>query len=487
MEESTNSDTIPESKTVLNEDANTLESYINLITHFSRLNNQGNSEATDLPYSSFVNLEPIKRLTYLELNTLFRRYRILRKIITLFPEKARGIGYQLLDNSGEVFQENDKLILKAFEEATIYARLYGKSYLVFDSLRQYEKPLGQREELTGYLVKLDLIYENDFFTERGEIRYHKSRVLVFFGDKNYIDDIDINYADYSDSIIQSIFESYLDFVACNKFSQFALENLSYLTVGINDLTTKIRNSPSEVNSRLQLINDMRKTNRILAYDKLQEDVEFISQAITGIIDIVREVKSIFASETGYTHEMLFERTQKDGLGSGMQAQLVERFKEQKINVSWVKNHQLDNYEILFERLYGSEYKVEIPFALELTELEQAELEDKASARLERLIRNKVISVSEARTGYKGTRFTLNIELDDATFEREIASLISQNQQNSLDTESEKVTSGFSPDNLEESEKNPNINLDSEMTETEFDAISLTTHEEIENLIDLASK
>jgi hypothetical protein len=185
-------------------------------------------------------------------------------------------------------------------------------------------------------------------------------------------------------------------------------------MGIDGLGGKVANEQGRavVLERLLAVNDGRNLTRTIAYDKGKEDVSFISQSSTGVSDILENIKAVLVSYADYPTEQLFEESKKQSMGSGMSNQLIARMLWASRLVSWINENWSSNYTRLFNTIFGEGYKLEIPFNVEMTELEKAEIEEKGANRLEKLLSSKVININEARTGYKTPTYRLNIDLDE---------------------------------------------------------------------------
>lgn len=421
-------------------------------------------------------------LTTYELNYLFRRNKLIKKIIIKYPNEAKTVGYQIKDSKGRIIAENDELILEAFHDASIYARIYGKSYLVFDTEKKdFEKPLKIGEKLTGFKVKHILNKFNDYYLTGSE-RIHESYVLIFIGEKNYNFEVDINNEDYSDSIIQSLYESFFNYINSSKYVKYIMENISYLRIGIKSLGTKLRNEAGkkEIFERLQSVNANRDASRLLTYDIENETIDFISQSLAGIPEVVKEFKDLLVCESDYPYDILFEDSQNNGLSSGAQNQLIIRVLWAKKVKNWVENNWLKNYKTLFSRLYkefqnNSTYTIEIPFNVETTQEEQANLENNIADRNKKLIETGIITVKEARTTYRDNKFNLNLELDEKAFEKEQQSKLEGGQPEEKQTE----------ETTQDGKKLSDLNFD-ELSDEEYDELASVTFDDIEEL-DLDAK
>jgi hypothetical protein len=348
-----------------------------------------------------------------EIDNLFRGDFLIQKIISKYPKSAKSNGYKLLNNHGEVISESDNFILDAFCEASIMARKYGKSYLILSDENKNNIQLSKNSKLVSYKIKFDLIQEGLFYDADDE-KVHRSKVFIFFGNRTYLKDIHIDDTNYSDSIIQGLKKSFFIFTNSNSIAYYILSNLSYLTMGIDGLGNKVKNEQGQnvVLERLLAVNLGRDLSRILAYEKGKEEIGFVSQTFSGVSDINADIKSVLVTYSDYPTDQLFEDSPKQNIGTGIANQLIARMLWASRLKRWTEENWLSNYIRLFSTLFGEGNKIEIPFVVEMTELEKAEIEEKGANRISKLMDKNVLNINEARTGYKGDDYTLNIVLDD---------------------------------------------------------------------------
>lgn len=356
------------------------------------------------------------RLTDFELEILFRNSTLIQKIIKKYPTEAKAIGYELHDTQGNILQKNNETLLEAIKEASIFSRLYSKCFLYLqlsDSLLD-SRPVKKGAIITGYEIYFDLIRDGDFFTIDDK-KIHYQRIIEFVGTRTYVKNLrDSTNINYADSVLQGVFKSLQDYVENNDNAKRILQNLSYLTIGIDNLGNMSRSDEGKtmIYDRLTTLNLNRNINRTIAYDKKSEEMNFISQTLSGVREIIESIKEIFISETDYPLEELFEQAPSQKLGSGVQNQLIARYLWARRCRNWAINNWMPYYKIYFDRtLDMSQITINIPFIVDLTDEERANIENIAADRTTKLVNAGVISVEEARTGYKTDSFTLNIELN----------------------------------------------------------------------------
>ena len=374
------------------------------------------------------------KLTDSQIEQLFRTSNIVQKVIKKYPKEAKGLGYQLLDEKGRIIESNDEQLLLAFQEASIYARLYGKAflYLNLDDTSD-DLPVRKNAKLQGWEVHFDLVKTNDFYdlVDAGGYtsKVHYTRIIEFIGARTYAKNAKPSDTEFSESVLQSIYESLENYISTNDNARYIVSNLSYLSVGIDNLGAMTRTDEGKKNifERLTTLNINRSINRTLAYDKKSENIGFITQQLLGVTDVVEKVREIFVSNTDYPFEQIFEQAPNIRFGSsGIQNQLVARYLWAQRVRNWVITNWMPYYSVYFNRVRDMRnIKIHIPFIVDKTEQEQAEIEKLAAERTKLLIDAGVLSVDEARGAYRNNDFTLNIELKDEVFAKQSSSLIKE--------------------------------------------------------------
>jgi len=373
--------------------------------------------------SNNIVISDFKRLSMMEASNLYRNSNLARKIVDLYPKASFNFGYELKDKDGNILDKDNDIILNAFLEASIHSRIYGHCFIYFElSDNKIDKPVTNKElTIDGYKLFYRMVDKRDFW-EKDEFIYHKDRVILFQGVKNFLPlDYVISNKDasfFSDSILDSLVSSLYDNFITRSYSKYILENLSYLLVGMSGLSAKVASGTNDakknVEERMNKINLQRNVSRLFTYDLNNEDIKFITQTLSGVKDLLQEFKENVAVESDIPYDKLFETGSGGSMGgSGIQNQLVARFLWTERKHDWSKENWLPHYKELFTKLKKIENNVvEIPFNSQLTEIEKAELQNIGADRIKKLIESGVISATEARTGYRESNYNLNISLED---------------------------------------------------------------------------
>lgn len=407
------SDTTPESNQ-LNEDS--LSGLFKIMALFS---NPTMQQGTEDDANSYFAVNTFSKLTPNEISNIFRGSFLAKKLIEKYPQEAKNFGYEMLDSKGQIIHKNDKKVLEIVYEGSIWARLYGMCFVVFEYDKSTVKEvLKPGEILKGARYEFELKKEGDYFVKEEKEYIHESKVQVFYGRKSYIPYLDKYDENYADSIYQSLVISFKNYISSNETVRKILSNISFLLLGIKNLgnMSKSDRGQSEVYHRLASIRTNRSVNRVIAYDKENEVLNYISQSTTGINELISNIKDIFIAESDYPTEQLFEEAGKSNMGNGIANQLIARFLWARRCHGFALESFLPHYQTFFDRHNpGVEFTINIPFMMVLTQMEQAELEKFASERTKNLVESNVITTKEARTGYITDKFDLNIILDDENY------------------------------------------------------------------------
>jgi hypothetical protein len=360
------------------------------------------------------NIDDSRLLTDVELNNLYVNSKLIQKIVDKYPEEFVSVGYQRLDQDGVIIDENDAEIISAMKNALIASRLYGRCFLILDFGDLPETIVKKGSKLIGHSIEYDLYRQGDFFYITSE-KYHYTRVIEFIGKRTFKKYVRKNDLDYCQSVIQGLYNSFKIYINNNDNANLMLANLSYLTVGIENLgNMQISNEGKKVvHDRLSSLNMNRDISRILAYDKSKEVIGFISQSISGVNELIDQSKSLFASETGYPVNEIFETSVSQTLGTGLQNQLVARYLWARRVRNWCLNDVLPYLKKYFSIIHDDKYRVDIPFIVDLTEEEKVEIEKTGAERSKILIDAGVVTPLEVRSSYKSDHFTSNISLNKA--------------------------------------------------------------------------
>lgn len=365
------------------------------------------------------------KLTDVQISEIYENNKLIQKIVNKYPQEFKTLGYEIKNQNGKLIEKDDDNLLNAFKDALIASRLYGRCFLKleFDDFND-DRALRRGSKLLGHSIHYDLYQIGDYFNIESE-PIHFSRIIEFIGEQTYRKYVKKNDPNYCQSVIQSLYISFRNYIDNNNSAKYLLNNLAYLTIGIENLgNMQISDEGKKiVFDRLTTLNINRSIGRLLAYDKSKEAIGFINQSIAGVNDLIEQTKTILASETDYPVSEIFETGQSQALGSGIQNQLVARYLWARRVRNWTINNVVPYLKTYFDRTRDmTNLAIWIPFVVDLTDEEKADIEKKAADRSKVLIDSGIVTPDEARSNYRGDMFTLDIILDEKSYEADKAAL-----------------------------------------------------------------
>lgn len=382
-------------------------------------------------YVKIENDDDALPIEHTELYNLFSSSRIIQRVIEIYPRSATRIGYECLDDGKHTDHGIDhNLLLEAFKHASVYARIYGICYLIVYE-NDPKTPLKPNEKPNKFLYRTELRLVGDYYVNAKDQRIaHKTRTLFFYGVKKYqkpdyqYDDFNREY-DYYDwfnseysSLITVLIDGFRTYGSGVKYTMKILRNLSNITIGIKDLAMRSRNERSkrDLLSRLWSFDRARRVDKAIAYDLENESINVVSQTLSDVRESIESFKEYFCAVCDVPKSKIFDEKRGATLASGYQNSIVERF-EWAIQVKeWSEDHYLPQLKTLYRNL-GIDCTVKIPIVIELSKLEQAELEKLCSERDKNLIESNILIPEEIRTGYRDNAFSIRIKLDDALYQK----------------------------------------------------------------------
>ncbi len=405
-----------------NLDSGVLDS-LSQILHRNAINNNTLDSLSGKNLVSEVKLNPS------ELYALYSN-NIISRIVDIYPESAFDNGYQVLSSNGDIIDSNNMLILTAFKEASIKARMLGKSFLVFNP--DDNSPLNSNLSTNKYKIyenlydiggdswlnkkHLILEYSGDMnqYRRKGYINkiYPKSNVFCFFGKRTYKENVLPDEDDYSSSIIEGFYTQFNNYLSASFYGRKILQNLSNLSLGISQLSIQLRDksSANKVYERAALLDENRNLNSVILHDKDSENISYISQHLDNVTQFIGHLENLVAASTdGIPKERIFNYDE----GSGYYTHLIVRQMWSESVSKWSRVNWLSHLLNIYSQINVNFDKIIIPLPIVLTQLEQSELELNGANRVEKLMRNGVITANEARTGYRNELYTLNIDIDNS--------------------------------------------------------------------------
>ncbi|NEP03533.1 MAG: DUF1073 domain-containing protein [Okeania sp. SIO4D6] len=381
--------------------------------------NIGNYSIEDDLAFNDVNLSPN------ELEIIYRNSNLISKVIDYFPTEAEHYGYRLINNDGVTIEDKNNYLAKAFKEASISARLYGKSFLVFNP--EKNEPLSSNIEDNDYQIyqTLSKVSKNTWMTKEykkitfdsqlnKKVEYIKKsfpdeNVFVFVGKRTYDTKSDIDDENYSDSVIKGLMTQYKNYIISSEFGRKILQNLSNLTISVKGLSLQLKSKDmrNRIAERLSLLDQNRSTANAILHDE-NEKVDYVRQNLDNVSDFITNLRGILLAYSDIPEEKLFGYNQ----GSGYWTHIIIRQLWAEDIQTWIMNNWIENLYKFYSQINPNYTKIIVPLNITLTDLEKAEVEEKAANRSAKLVQSGIITTQEARSAYRLTDFTLNIALED---------------------------------------------------------------------------
>ncbi len=433
---------------------------------------------------------PSGRLRYLslqELETLPFQDEIIKTAISLYPEsgvdawfnvtiadaesdeekKLPGQLLKYLDDLGDRDDQTDAeaeaeiySVREAFLIASISARQFGKAFILMgiDDGRDFSEPVDKKNIRSirwlqvydcwdmcpewGRDIRRSPIHYRLWLQEPGQKaininpdqKIHKSRVLPFYGSRIYSRRRYVRPLRGGDgvSIIQSMFDAYLDWAQGIKAGSAMLADYDTFTLGMKGLAQLIyqdraSNSTAgqdSVKARAESLVDGKSILGGFMYDLDNELPGSVTRQYGGAHDIMEGLERRWVAVTRYPRSKLFMQGEgKGGLSEGNTAGLASRLEWALLSQVWSRHNLMPSFEQLIKYAFLAQdspsngkipdsYEVDPVFDLPLTEKEEMEFEKLAAERSQILATIQAIAPEEIRTGYKGAKFSPAIILVD---------------------------------------------------------------------------
>ncbi len=401
--------------------------------------NTASSIGTERDQNTYNEVAYTSRLSYEELDALFRTSSVIYNLVTKLPEQVIENfsgwdvkGTQDLDiEHSEAFTVwlEERGFFEALEEADILGRLHGDGYIVMGVIdgEYSDEPLGKsikdieyfipksqasmrahgRYQINPEMYQITRYLDDKREPEVLDFDIHADRVLRFPGKKLYGETLR-GARGLNDSIIQSVYQSFSDWDLSNADVRTLLSQHSLFTYGVKGLSSKSKqgHTGALVNRFASIMQGMN-VMKGLPYDMDMEQVEFISRNFTGLDKLLDQLREALLSACDLPRFVLLQSTSGTAFS---ESGLSERLAFDQI----VKRHQTKIIEPQIKRLvnicaqikgcpiYGLKNIVPVfKSSISLSDLEQATLLEKLSKADQVYINSGVltpVTITESRFG-----------------------------------------------------------------------------------------
>lgn len=302
---------------------------------------------------------------------------------------------------------------------------------------------GERGILDGEIGILDNvdIGGNGITPSRGTIRdfvWHKSRVIRLSGDYLYDEALSDN-SGYHDSVIQSMFNAWIQFSQGVAASSAMLQDYDQFTFGVEGFANLLRekdktdeqkvDAMEKIIQRARAIDLTRSVSRSIFHDLKEEKPGSITRSYSGADKIMDRLEDVWAASSSIPKFKLFNQIGASGLTTGVQAATILKIEWGLQVQAWLEDtadqgvEKLKRYCTLAQDspLNGTdpaEIQIEYPLNVVLSPQEKAELQKLVSERDKNNIASGIYTGLEARTQYEDADFDLNLYLENMDAQRE---------------------------------------------------------------------
>lgn len=266
-----------------------------------------------------------------------------------------------------------------------------------------------------------------------DILWHKSRVMRFSGDYLYDEALREN-GGYHDSVIQSMFNAWVQWSQGVQASSSMLQDYNQFTLGIKGLGRLTGNENGEkteeeleeareyiVQRALTLALGM-SVSKTLFHDLGGEEPGVVSRNYSGADKIMERLEAILCAVSTTPRFKLFNEIGATGLATGVQAAIILKSEWGIQNNGWLEDTVRKEVETFVRQCTLAQdsptrgqpvegLEVDFPLQIILSPLEQAELQKLIAERDEKNIKSGIYTGLEARILYERAEFDPNLVLE----------------------------------------------------------------------------
>jgi phage-related protein (TIGR01555 family) len=349
---------------------------------------------------------------------------------------------------------DDFHVLEKTARAQTYANVYGGAAIVYFvddgqpqdeplNLKKVKKLLGtrvlDRQRVIPYIetaTTLEDISHYDVSThgvkigipgvaENAQIRFHKSRIIPFYGLHLTDNAMLQRYSGWGKSMIEAIWESYRDYRTAILASSGNLGDSSLAIVSMDGFIEMLRANDTEtIKSVFASVKNMASNQGMMLIDKTKQDIRYVERQFTGVSQVIDKLREDFIGNSRIQHDKLFGES-PSGLGATGEAEEknwakeVRQFQERR----W-RRLLRKQYEILLSLpdspLKGKmpeQWSFKFPSIIELGE--DQELANRATqSTIDSTYQSLgILTTDEIRQSrFAGSKFSYETTLDEKAYE-----------------------------------------------------------------------
>jgi phage-related protein (TIGR01555 family) len=381
-------------------------------------------------------IQPERRLSKWELDTLYAEHELCWKLVDLLPEAALRKWISISHpKSKEILTELKRIGLRdALDEALKMARLHGGCaiYLDVDDGGLPHEPviLHRIKSIRGcdvfeshYLSPKNGLrswrhehYILDPHDDREGMEIHRSRLLLFYGAKASRDWMLLNNG-WGVSIVQRCFRPLLAYTishgAVPTIVQDFIQGVLKMA-GLNDLDFDSEQDQKGFDNRLDAMFVSKSYINELIIDK-EDDYARHTTNVAGVNDLIRNPERRLVAASGMPHTILLGETPGGGLNAGKGesqekdwSKSVSSFQERHVSPALDMTLGYMNAYMSFGDLDYTYNPLDAPSAKE-----QGDLYKVVAEAASKLVQEEIISEAEAATHFSGSEIkvlpTLNLK------------------------------------------------------------------------------
>lgn len=316
---------------------------------------------------------------------------LAREIVNKYPESAYNAGVDITSDDRQNYLDfvRGLQIYEKFRDASIAARLYGLAVILIGANDGHPlvEPLAISTTTEIEWLRIYNISEQTILNNRDTIyllgdEVHKSRLLFFYGSRSFQNTVELNY--HYDSVLASCGEVLVLYRSLSRFINALIKKGNQFTLGTEGLSSMLQQdlirgtttNREAIQARANALELGRNLLSTLVYDKTNESVENVSLSLTGLQEACDQLRIQLELSLDYPTGIIFDR-QISNMGSGQQAQLIQRMEWARALSNWIDNNWTRNLEYLIgilQQVYNlRDFQISVPLSMTYSALELVEI------------------------------------------------------------------------------------------------------------------